>query len=1251
MKKILLIIILTNYLFAGCSSYINKITINEVYHHENDDNVSFIEIATVDGTAFKEEWALAITGEDGETHIIDINASGCDDDDYASTVVDRTLVDFSGKKVSISLRDSNDTENFNYIDYLVINGDSEGNFSECSYTYDTNLTYTKGAADSNSWDAYRDEDITGDWEAESSMMMGFMGSTDKSECETNGAAGTIYVNDDGDANDDDDTDCDEPNFNTINDALTKIRDGSDDGAKVIVCSGDYDENLIFDDENFNNFTLKGKGVGVNIKSDENVLVSINNEDIENITFKKVNFIHDVSCDNGCSNDSKFLFDFKKNKHTAESKINLINLPIIDAGSCNAFNKFSTDTFHGKFNFFGLKEFKSGCSAVKVNECDKDKDSFHFNLFNFKLTSKETDQFGIYFGDNVSDECNVSMKNISLDMNQSSGGIRFKELGNFTFEDDFTFKNIGTDTTNSAFEAELKGSSYNFSSFNINNSGKAFDFTIKNHDAEINFGNDDSNSTMVSRDSDGLIMSKIKKAKFHNIMMESDGKGLELDIDGDLNVTGVILKSNGCGFELKHGNPMFNRVDIKANQCDYSFKKSGDGINSTGFILKSTFGLIKTGTDTYPLDWEANNYVDLNDSCFCPKKKSDEAAINRSRKDYNFTTHDNFWKYGTSSIPDGFDDDNPKSSCPEEYAFQDACAKDIISVSNFIIYNINYRDNNISDSNLTTKKVNVIYNDINISSINSDDETQVIDFNGTLCFKIVATDSTNEMEWTKVDVREANTTNIEFNSTFSSHDATITFNWEKDSDTECEDMNSSKETNSSEHFSIIPTKFLIGINETKLRAGLDYTLEVNATDSSNKKINTYSQYFNADGNDSNISVYFIPNDITKTKEFNTSFDFNITNGTGSKNDFNISDVGKYFIKIIDTTYATADIDDNDTDLKDRTIEGNITILVIPHHFDLNITTHKASTNQDWAYMAQDFESDMNYTIRGTLTAKNEANETTLNYDKDEYAYDINTSITFDTNLTNQDENITKIYKKGNELNTTKENFNKGISEFYFIYRMDKNITKPFRPIRTNIKNIDINKSSDEKNIMVNGVHGNIDDNITWYYSRVEAYPITSYSEDSVNNHFYILVYKEDTKPNYKEYLIDWYNNGDDSITKFENSDFIPTKDTSISNTTDPKHTITVLNSTKNGKVNFKIKRNNGDDSDSATIHIKTPKYLWYLKYRDTKYNDDNNSRCSSHTCVNYTYIKSGNNISTGKYTGGDIDVKDRNYTKKGIKVFR
>ncbi len=1352
MYKLLLILLFPILIYADCSVHKNSVTINEVYKPGFSGD-PFIELSSVDGIDINSSWKLRVYSNDTQK-TYDVPEDSCEgNDDYKQIQLDdKDEIDLENG-MSISLVD----ENGDYIDYLVMSGnDVEGHYGDCDYKYDTDVD-TSGLNFIEDSDTYRDPDSTGDWISENQIAIL---TENNSDCEANNGSTDIYVNDDGDTDGDDDS-CDEPKYNTINDALDGIKNGDEgDGSfKIKVCRGNYDENLVFDSDKFDGLTIKGVERGVNLKNDADVLISIDNSSIETINFYNINFVHDVTCGDCSGNDGKFLFDFKTNKNSAKAGINIGNIPSMSSKNCPAFN-FGSSDFGGNFNMFGFGDFKSACDAVEVNSCDDDTDSFDFGSFIFKLNSSKDDKFGFFFGDNVSKDCNVSMSNISLDMNMSSG-IRFKERGDFNL-DGFTFKNASDDDTKYAIKIEkLSGTQYSFSNFNINTSGLPFDLSDLNSDINLTM----SNGRMVSRLNTGFVLDyEIKEATLDGVEILSNKQALLLDVSGDLNISDSQLESDSCGFEFKHGTPKFKNFHVGSGDCDYSFKKSVyEDLGDDAFIVDSSFGLKKSGSSTHPLDWNSSS-IDLNNSCFCPKQKEDSGAINRA--DTTFQADGNFWKYlkkGSTYEKDGFKDDSPLEECPFD-EFTDACSR----IDGFVVYDQSLRDDdNISDSNVSDKKVDVVFEDMNISSIDAVDETQVIDFNGTVCAKLIDKDSDKEMDWIKIFVDDGNTSELDdLNSSFATDNATVKFRWAKNvalEDTDCDDRlqtseadspnsfkvlsdanatfvaytkydennvsesnfttqkvnknfdfvvasvddeNSSKfkefngtvcfevadsDNNTSwvkldfrddntsdanitvdfsselanidfkwkrnqdinctddgfdgngtsiDKFAIIPDKFLVEINATSMKAGESYTLTIKAVDEDNNTVKTYTQSFSDE--DNNITLWF--DSKQNGMELNETYNLDITNGEFSRDDFNISDVGKYFVIAIDKDYANIDV--NDTAEENRTIDGNVSILVTPYLFELNVTKHETSTGNDWVYMEQgDFNvSDMNYTFEGTVTAYNKQHEVTTNFDKDEFAFDVTTKVDFDHNLSDDDADMlnifdtTKFDADTNEFNTTAQTFKDGVSQISVVYKIDKNTTTPHETVKTVFKDLNLTDVEDADTAIQQ-----VDDNVSWYYARVKTHDIVT-TQESAKDYFYIEVYKEDVGV---QTSLNWYTNQKDSITPFSDNNFKTYVSRVMEDETDNNITDTAISE---GKVTFNVQ----NQTDQAFIHINIPKYLWYSYGVDSDYAYGDGTDGTQHPYAHYKYVSDndGNTISTGSYSGGDINVtKEQQNTRTGIKLYR
>lgn len=702
-----------------------------------------------------------------------------------------------------------------------------------------------------------------------------------------------------------------------------------------------------------------------------------------------------------------------------------------------------------------------------------------------------------------------------------------------------------------------------------------------------------------------------------------------DVDNYCNLDRLTINSydRGLYFNTAFIEPIITNSNIISSHSDAIYTKTD---STTKFTLKDS--CIKTESlMAYGLNLSINgSNSEVTNNCFYAPTIFKLAKARKNNNNFS----GNYWdgNIGFFDMNKIFDS-NPALTCPN------SCWGSGNINSGFDAWDI-FRD--INDRNISTKKSAETFSIIITSLNETDDDYQkfsgtvcsCVDNNSSTCFKNLFSDSN-----TSAQTNEGNPT-FTINKAFKS--TNIDIHWQKDVDVLCADLVEDNNTHSTDNFAIIPDKFIVDVNDSTLRAGESYRLDIKATDSLNNIIINYKQTFIINENDKNLSLFF--NSKQNGMEFKTTYSFEI-NGSGSKSDFNISDVGEYLLKIVDTAYAIVDLDDST--LEDRRIDGNVTISVIPHHFDFNITKHETPTAQNWAYMAQDF-SDMNYTLEGNLTARNKQGSITIYFDKNEYAININSTIIFDTNLTANE--ITEFYNQfdnnfdlnNSDFNTSKESFNNGVSLISLIYKIDKNCIKPFRPVRTNIKNFDLpNYTVDEKHLTA------IDDNITWYYSKLKTYDVGT-NKNITPNHFFVLLYKEDTK-NFQEITLNWFQNEDDNSSITTGFNLTPSSNTIIDNTTN--HIIDFIDYDK-GRVDYNITK---DGDKKAIIHIDIPKYLWYSYGIDSEYNSSAGSNCSGHPCSIYTYETtppSGNTISSGTYQGGDAPIKEKGkQIRFGVKIFR
>jgi len=249
------------------------------------------------------------------------------------------------------------------------------------------------------------------------------------------------------------------------------------------------------------------------------------------------------------------------------------------------------------------------------------------------------------------------------------------------------------------------------------------------------------------------------------------------------------------------------------------------------------------------------------------------------------------------------------------------------------------------------------------------------------------------------------------------------------------------TISTDNFAVKPKDFDLSFSSSDypylLRAGTRYEVNITARDDTNNS----SEKYNASIEDINrSSIKYLKNNTPSntmygTLEFNSSTAFD--NGNLST-DINFSDVGKIDINFTDTTWTEVDQDDFDNnDLpnqqncnqskphtqNDILIEtslficneytGNPELRFIPHHFKVEPTLYNHRGGA-FTYLAN--EAAMAAHVGAAITAENEQNETTKNFDSRDNFYEQNLSL--EMNVTEW--NATLIARIHNKYGNSRDN---------------------------------------------------------------------------------------------------------------------------------------------------------------------------------------------------------------------------------------
>jgi hypothetical protein len=290
---------------------------------------------------------------------------------------------------------------------------------------------------------------------------------------------------------------------------------------------------------------------------------------------------------------------------------------------------------------------------------------------------------------------------------------------------------------------------------------------------------------------------------------------------------------------------------------------------------------------------------------------------------------------------------------------------------------------------------------------------------------------------------------------------------------------------SDDFALRPDKFDLSISTSPpYVSGRDYNLTFLAKDKLNNSTTNYNESIPIDYNETKVAC--------NKGVFNPSIS-TILFSDGSKIiNTNYNEVGVINVKVQEINGSEfAVVDKNDTSDVQRLITpADINLTFSPDHFDINTTLVQGGNN--FTYISDDL--NMSTTLDIKITAKNELNATTQNYNSNCYAMPTNYTISYanistsnlskvlyrETNTStegnvsiNSDLNLSNI---PNTIFSTDDN---GSGNIHVDINFDRNKTKTVNPFILNIQNINTTDS--------NGTFGtqNLDKNATFYYGRVHT----------------------------------------------------------------------------------------------------------------------------------------------------------------------
>ena len=446
--------------------------------------------------------------------------------------------------------------------------------------------------------------------------------------------------------------------------------------------------------------------------------------------------------------------------------------------------------------------------------------------------------------------------------------------------------------------------------------------------------------------------------------------------------------------------------------------------------------------------------------------------------------------------------------------------------------------------------------------------------------------------------------------------------------------------SRDDFAVRPYKYKIKSINQKLISGKDINLTIEALDYDGNLINDFN-FSNAP-----VELNVIDAKGCKTGSFTPKQNsVNFINGEVNLT-FNYKDVGDINTSIKEykngNEYAAVDendkVDSNGTTENDDTLlisEGNSTISrFYPDHFAINII-YKNFDDSNFTYISSDL--NMSSVLDINITAQNEENGTTYNYNEKCYAkdFDMNISHSIPKEL-NKNTLILYRVKNGKEYNVSLDkdlNFtnlsknyfstdNNGSALFDIYINFEKNYTTPVNEFNFTIQEINV---SDDDNITGTQT---FDKNATFRYGRIEVQNSSVYGKD-INT---TLKYEYWTKNK------GWIVNTKHNVSTMGAVD--------ISNSYKPADVnIIPLSSTVKGIELINVSTTHSLPYNTK-IHLAIPSWLWYHPLAKAyKAPSKTNTDCLTHPCFTDEYLTT----STGWGGISGISNEEFNATKRTVKI--
>lgn len=366
-----------------------------------------------------------------------------------------------------------------------------------------------------------------------------------------------------------------------------------------------------------------------------------------------------------------------------------------------------------------------------------------------------------------------------------------------------------------------------------------------------------------------------------------------------------------------------------------------------------------------------------------------------------------------------------------------------------------------------------------------------------------------------------------------------------------------------------------------------------------------------------------------------------------------DIGEIYMNVKDSGWTAIDqsadciLDNNSTILNEQglvgcNIDNNLTLIIKPHHFDVNATLSNFAGG-NFTYLSDDL--NMSAQLDLNITAKNGEGNTTTNYSSACYAKNTNltldhstvpsplTKILYTETLSTLNTTVLKDDSWVLSLNSTL--FNSGSVAPNIDFNFDRSPTKPLNPFDFNIT------SATAADIDITGNTTPLGDT-TFVFGRARAYDVTT-NEASAPNPIEFEVYSTASNgfvSGMPQNILKWYRNLDHDTAAHGNVILggfnAGATDSAIITSASPADGLQIVTVTSN------IDR---------TVHLNISPWLWY----SPKYTYDYSGDCSRHPCFNYDYTDTTagvQGVNSGTFQGSDFQMAPaKNITNKGVKLFR